>query len=261
VIDVNPFTESYNKNIHNSVRLTGCMYHNLFDNYFFNNIQKQVNNIINLTTKTTYLTHNTSFNFEDKKIHLGSSLSSAREQNVIFDLTFNPEYYLQTKDTIKQWSEHKLRETISPLFYKCVHDLQKLPPLKDNANDWIFYRCHINYLPYVKYLGLHYDGNPIIVNTKTAKDARILSFTYYLHDSLEGMGGELWSVNGFVFKPKQNSAIIINGNQVLHGVTQNMHPDARLAFTMRIAHKDDLFLPGHPSKWLYDVSSITADLV
>jgi len=261
VLEISHFTESYNKNIQGSSRLTGYLFDNLFDIRYFHLIQRHINQIVNLSSKITYLTHNTSFSYEDKDINLGSNLHSNREQNIIYDLTFNSEYYLQTKDTIKEWSTKKIQNSVSPIFQKCINELQKLPPIKENPNDWIFYRCHVNYLPYLKYLSLHYDGSPILFNTNSPKDARMFSFTHYLHDSLEGFGGELWSVNGFVYKPKQNAALMINGNQVLHGVTQNKHTEARLAFTMRIVHKDDLYLPGHPSKWLYDVSSITSEFI
>jgi hypothetical protein len=47
--------------------------------------------------------------------------------------------------------------------------------------------------------------------------------------------------------------IIINGHQAVHGVTQNMDSSPRMAFTIRVAHKDDLLLPGHASKFLYNV--------
>ena len=71
------------------------------------------------------------------------------------------------------------------------------------------------------------------------------------------MGGELWSPNGFVFKPKENSALLVNGHQAIHGVNVNMNTEPRLAFTLRIAHKDDLFLPGSKDKFLYDVTQNT----
>ena len=74
----------------------------------------------------------------------------------------------------------------------------------------------------------------------------------YLYNHIEGEGGEFYTHNGFVYKPKENEAISINGNAVLHGVNSNMNSNIpRLAFSVRWVHKDDLYLPGHPDKSMY----------
>jgi hypothetical protein len=92
-----------------------------------------------------------------------------------------------------------------------------------------------------------------VFNTPTSPLARARTLTFYLHDYVEGQGGELYTHNGYVYKPKQNEAISINGNAVLHGVNANMNSskEPRLAFSVRWVHKDDLYLPGHPDKAMY----------
>ena len=91
---------------------------------------------------------------------------------------------------------------------------------------------------------------------KDIRDARMKSLTCYFGEV--GLGGEFWAPTengGFVYKPKSNTAIMFNGNQIHHGVTANMDPstEIRLAFSTRWVHKDDLYLPGHPDKHLYNV--------
>jgi hypothetical protein len=74
-----------------------------------------------------------------------------------------------------------------------------------------------------------------------------------MQDHIEGYGGEFYTDTGFVYKPKRNSVLSINGNSCLHGVSANMDPAGkpRLAFSTRWCHKDDFYLPGHPDKTLY----------
>lgn len=255
---ITEFTEPFNKKVHNGQYLHGFIYEDVFDQTFFQCLKKHVKNIVALSSKQTFLTANTGFTIDNKKVNLSSNLHADREQNVIFDLTFDNEYYYQTVDTIKVWGKDKIKKTVSPIFQTVFNKVENLPPTKFNLDDWVLYRAHINYLPNLKYLGLHYDTNPLLTNTKTSKDARTNSITFYLENHKEGCGGEFWTINGFVYKPKQNSALLLtNGNKVLHGVTQNIDDEPRLAFTVRLLHKDDMYLPGHPSKWLYDVGGIT----
>ena len=53
----------------------------------------------------------------------------------------------------------------------------------------------------------------------------------------------------------ENEGVLINGNASFHGINSNMNPNKtpRLAFTVRWAHKDDLYLPGSPDKALYKI--------
>jgi hypothetical protein len=227
------------------------IHHDILDEYFFNQLKTQVKTLLTHGDKKTYLTHGTTFSVDGNKHKLISHAQNAREQNVIYDLTHNTDWYHQTKDTIRHWSDAQIKSSIGPAFIKYLRTIENLEPFCHEKDDWIFYRMHINYLAHERMLTLHYDSGLMLFNDHTS--ARTRSVTCYLYDHTEGMGGEFWSLDGFVFKPKANSILNINGNQVLHGVTQNMNTDARLAFTVRIAHKDDLYLPGHPDKHLYDV--------
>lgn len=229
---------------------------------FFNQLKLQVKTLLDRADKKTYLTHGTTFAVNDEERKLISHAQNAREQNVIYDLTYDSDWYYQTKDTIKDWSENLILKNISPIFYKYIKTVENFEPFCHDKKDWIFYRMHINYLAFERMLTLHIDSNfmlfdvPNTNNICDHREARNRSVTCYLCDHVEGMGGEFWTPDGFVFKPKANSILNINGNQVFHGVTQNMNKEPRLAFTVRVAHKDDLFLPGHPDKHLYDVANI-----
>lgn len=238
--------------------LEGFIYHDIFEPSFFNNIKKLVRSTLELGDTKTYLTHATTFSIggEDRKII--SHAQNAREQCVIYDLSFNKQWYYQTTDTIKSWADDTLQKSISPVFYKCMKVLENLEPLSLDKDSWIFYRCHINYLESQKYLALHTDAAMQLTksfpNSLDHSQSRMYSFTCYLYDHVDNLGGEIWTPYGFAFKPKANSAVMIKGHQAIHGVTQNIDQTPRLAFTFRLVHKDDLFLPGSPDKFLYDIS-------
>lgn len=248
---VSKFVEENSYNHFSTEKLQGYIYQDIFDISYFNKFKKYIETIFLKTSTNTFKTHGCAFNFENKNIKLVSSKASAREQHVMFDIAFEKDLYYQTPDTILEWYNNKLKTELSPFFLFYLNTLKKLPPYNLNPDDWITTRIHLNVCNYEQFLSLHKDGNPFICDLPTA---RLHSFTFYLFDHIENCGGEFWSVNGFVYKPKQNCAILLeNGARVPHGVTANMHPEkkVRLAFTCRILHKDDLFLFGDPSKHLY----------
>ncbi len=238
--------------------LEGFIYYDVFEPFFFNSIKKLVNSILDLGETKTYLTHNTTFSVEGTTRKIISHAQNAREQCVIYDLSFTKDWYHQTTDTIKQWADDTLQKTVSPIFYKCVKVAEELEPIAQEKENWIFYRCHINYLESYKYLALHTDSAMQLTKhfpgSLDHTKARMYSLTLYLYDHIEGLGGEIFTPYGFSFKPKANSGILINGHRAYHGVSQNIDSTPRLAFTFRLVHKDDLFLPGSPDKFLYDVS-------
>jgi hypothetical protein len=241
--------------------LEGFIYYDIFEPFFFNTVKKTVKSKLAEQETKTYLTHQTSFNIDNKHVKIASHAQNGREQCVIHDLTFIKEWYSQTSDSIKEWSDNKLKESISPVFYKCINIVENLDPFVKDKDSWIFYRLHLNYLAHDEHLALHLDAAMHVFKPIPGyidhSAVRMYSMTFYLYDHIENMGGELWTPNGFVFKPKENSALLINGHQATHGVTVNMNPEPRLAFTLRIAHKDDLFLPGSKDKFLYDVTQNT----
>lgn len=231
------------------------VYKNIFDVDFYLKLKNSVKVLFNNNT-LTYKTHRTNFNFNSQNYKIVSHKQNAREQQVVYDLTFESDYYLQTKDTVKEWSELYLIKNINPIFYRFLHFFKNQEPFNKEPNSWIPIRWHSNIIAYSNFLTLHFDMGNYIFNTNNTHEARACSLTFYLYDHEEGLGGEFWSENGFVYKPKQNTAICVNGNSILHGVTENVNPDndkknPRLAFTTRWAHIDDLYLPGHPDKSLY----------
>lgn len=234
------------------IPLNAYIYSDILDDQLFNQLYKNI--FLHLKQNTnTYGTHRTTFSHGGKNHAIIKHDYSAREQQFVYDLTFEEEWWHQTIDTIKNWSNDYLKKNINPIFYRYLTKIFELPPFNDNPNDWIPYRWHMNVLRYNNFLGTHIDTNPQYFRTKSVVEARVISLTYYLEDHVEGHGGELFALDGFVYKPKKNSAVGINGNQVSHGVRANLNPskEPRYAFTTRWVHKDDLYLPGHPDKAMY----------
>lgn len=254
---IKKFSELNSENHWNEKLLNGYIYESVFDDLFFNNLKRQIEGILNYSSTQTFLTHNTIFTINNETKKIVSHSQNGREQHVLFDLFFDPSWFNQTSNTIKNWSIKKIKNTISPVFYKCIEHFYNSEPFNKD-NKWVCYRMHLNVLEYKKVLSLHLDTNHMMYNTPYAADARCYSVTFYLEDHVENCGGELFSINGFTYKPVKNSAIAINGNQVSHGVTENCKVDksTRLAFTMRFAYIDDLFLPGSLSKCLYKLDHL-----
>jgi hypothetical protein len=223
---------------------------NVYDKHFYKTLKDTVITHLDRPNRLTYLTHRTSFKHNDKSLHVVSHKQNAREQEVVYDLTAEREWWYQTADTVVDWSWHKLKNSIHPIFFHHLSTFKNQMPHDDN---WVPFRFHFNYLKYQSYLHAHGDMADQFFNTPSARTARARSLTFYLHDHVPGHGGELYFLSGYVYKPKQNEAISINGNCAFHGVNSNMSPDKkpRLAFTVRWAHKDDLYLPGSLNKAMY----------
>jgi hypothetical protein len=229
-------------------------YSNVFEDNIYKPLKQAViSRIENKSSDLTYLTHRTTFNFNDRKMHVVSHKQNDRVQDVVYDLTFVKEYWYQTKDTVYEWAWDYLKKNIHPIFYRYLSTFKDVKPHSDEPDSYIPFRWHLNYLDYSEYLFMHVDCNSQYFNTPNSTFARTRSLTFYLHDHVPECGGELYFLNGFVYKPKQNEAVLINGNSAIHGVNSNMNPDKkpRLAFTTRWAHKDDLYLPGDPDNAMY----------
>lgn len=254
MVRINSFL-SEESDIRTGYHLEGFIYENICYPNLFNNLKKTISSIIKSSQRNTFLTHGTTFFFENKKNKLISHKGNNREQIVIYDQSLQKEWFYQTKSSIKKWSDELINKNAPPVFIKIKQILENLEPFSSSPEDWIFYRLHINYLAPNKLLSLHYDGRPDLIDFKTTKsdyDVRLKSVTFYLYDHVEGQGGELWTPYGFVYKPKANTAILINGNQVQHGVTEHTGHEPREAFTMRVYHKNDLNLLGNPEKFLFN---------
>jgi hypothetical protein len=237
------------------------IYKDVFDEPFFNKLKNAIAVLFKTNKSTTYKTHRTTFVFEGQNKHIVSHGQNNREQQVVYDLTFEPEWFYQTKDTVYDWSNKWLMNNTNPIFYKYLKFFENQAPFVDNPKCWIPFRWHANILSYDRFLSVHYDMNDQYFNTKSACHARAVSVTFYLDDQKENTGGEFWSESGFVYRPKANTGLCINGNEVHHGVNCNMDLDdtkkePRMAFTTRWAHIDDLLLPGHPSKLLYKLEDL-----
>lgn len=229
------------------------MFKNVFNDQLYSQIERAVLQLLDQHKKVTFATHRTSFKFEGQTKRIVNHKQNDRDQEVVYDMTFEEEWWYQTKDTIKEWSEQYLKSNVNPVFYRYLKFFEDQPPFNEEPGAWIPFRWHINVLEHGKFLLLHTDMNDQYLNTHSTAEARARTLTFYMQDHIEGYGGEFWTDTGFIYKPKKNSVLSINGNSCLHGVNANMDPSGkpRLAFSTRWCHKDDLYLPGHPDKALY----------
>ena len=230
--------------------LEGYIYKDVLPSNLFESVRKSIKAYIAEKNTNTFYRSATEIVLPNKKIQLYSHGHDDRDQIVMVDLSFEKDWYYQTHDTIKEWSDEKLKSKLNPHMMRTLQHIEKLTPF--DSNDYVFNRIHINYLEPNKMLGLHKDGGNLIFNSKTSEIINH-SVTVYLYDHIEGLGGEFWGPCGFVYKPRQNTALVVNGQQATHGVTQNISDSPRLAFTIRASHKSTLHLPGHPDKFLWDV--------
>lgn len=232
-------------------KLEGYIYKNVYPSYLFSNIQNTIQSIIEQRNTKSFMMSGTEIFINDKSIKLVNHAQNKREIIVLFDLTFEKEWFYQTNESIKSWADDKLKSQLAPQFLKTISILENTEPFTNK--DYVFYRGHINYLAPNECLSLHRDAAELIYNDNTENTD--YSITFYLYDHQEGLGGEFWSPNGFVYPPKANTALLLNGRKVTHGVTTNASDIPRLAFTLRAAHKNNLHLPGHPDKFIWDVMS------
>lgn len=196
----------------------------------------------------------TLINFNGRVHGMGRQRTMGRQRYVkIFDVTQHPNYYHQTPDTVYNWANELALETLPPIFYKAIKILEGMGALADEPGKWVTLRSHINVHEWEHYLEAHVDQDPSLFSCEY-EDSRQYSVTVYL-DELS-LGGEFWgdTDTGFVYKPRINSALMIPGNKFVHGVNANMdeHKRPRKAFTVRFAHVDTLYLPGHPDRCLYE---------
>lgn len=195
----------------------------------------------------------TLINFGGRVHGMGRQRTMGKQRYVkIFDVTQGRDYYYQTADTVYKWADDQARDSLPPIFYKVIKLVEGLGALADDPGKWVALRSHINVHEWEHCLEAHVDQDPSLFSG-TYEDSRQYSVTVYL-DELS-LGGEFWADTdtGFVYKPRTNTALMIPGNKFTHGVNANMdeHKRPRKAFTVRFAHVDTLYLPGHPDKYLY----------
>jgi len=226
-------------------------YSNVYDEHIYSQLKSTIVSQLENHSKITYKTHGTTFNHNNRTLHVVAHQQNNRLQRVLFDLTFTKNYWYQTPDTVYEWAWNELHKTIHPLLFHHLSTFKNTAPHDDSPDCWIPTRCHINYLEHSQYLFTHVDMADQIFNTPIGQMARARTLTFYLHNHVAGKGGEFYTHNGHIYKPKENEAISINGNAVLHGVNSNRSQTPRLAFSVRWVHKDDLYLPGDPDNSMY----------
>lgn len=229
------------------------IYENICDEREYKGLENTVYNLYS-NSHASYLIHGTSMNVNNQRMHLISSDASKRYQEIPFDWSYSKHWYKQSRDNIKKFTDDQLLNYTDPKFYKFVKRMETFPPFNSEPQNWICYRMHINILDYTKFLSSHRDGGNYLYN-KEPKDVRFFSCTYYLWDHKENEGGEFWTIDGHIYKPKKNTAIALNGHQVIHGVTQNMNPnkEPRLGFTTRWIHADDIVFENQSDRIIYSL--------
>ena len=200
----------------------------------------------------------TLINFGGRVHGMGRQRNDGKQRYVnIIDVSQDPEYYFQTADTVYEWADNIARNTLSPIFYKVIKIVESLGAVGQDPGKWVMIRSHINVHEWEHCLEAHVDMDMSLFNCEH-EYSKQYSVTVYL-DELS-LGGEFWAKTdiGFVYKPRTNTALMIPGNKFVHGVNANMdeHRRPRKAYTMRFAHVDTLYLPGHPDKCLYQPSSM-----
>jgi hypothetical protein len=240
------FFEGKTRNHWSEHSLRFYKYTNLLEEKDYKNIKKVVTNLYNKAgeTKFNYMIHGLSFNVNGEKVKVVSSKDSSRYQEIPFDWSYHKDWLNNNKSTIKTFTDNLLYSgEVNPVFIKFVKLCETLPPFNQDPK-WICYRMHLNMLNHTTYLGVHRDGSSALYN-KPVDKIRYYSMTYYLWDHVEGEGGELFTIDGHVYKPVQNTAVCFNGHQVIHGVTTNMSSNKkpRLGFTTRWIYADDIGFP------------------
>lgn len=240
---------------HMDKTLHGCVIEDILDPQLFYATKNYIKSLYDIGDTKTFGKHNTIINFNNNNIKLAQSLHNKREIFLLYDTTAYSDYYYQTKDTVRNYVLNKIAEIAHPAITKTIYYLSNLDIFAEDKTNYVPLRAHANWQPFEQLLTLHFDTDPSWWNTKRIYDARCYSFSIY-YNSLS-KGGQFFTSTGFTFNPKPNSATFFNGTNLLHGVNQNQDKDKtnRMAFTIRFAHKDDLFLPGSPDKRLYSVEN------
>lgn len=239
---------------HMERHLQGFIVEDVLDPKLLSTIKSYVNHLYDHGDTKTFGKHNTVISFDNRKIKLAQSTFNLREIFLLYDVTSNIEYFYQTADSVRDYTLSKIGEIVHPAIYQAVRHISSLDVFDGDSKNYVPFRAHINWTPYSQMLGLHTDADPSLFGTKEHSDARCFTSTVYLNSV--DKGGQFWTTTGFVYNPKPNSAIVVNGTKILHGINENKDSNKtnRMAFSVRFCHKDDLYLPGSPEKRLYSVS-------
>ena len=73
---------------------------NVYDDHFYKSLKDTVISHLDQPDRSTYLTHRTSFTHNNKRVHIVSHNQNAREQEVVYDLTAEKDWWYQTSDTV-----------------------------------------------------------------------------------------------------------------------------------------------------------------
>jgi hypothetical protein len=249
------FQETQLSNYHwNEIPFNVVTYTDVFDEYYYKKLKLSTELQLKQSS-LNYGIHRTNFDYNSKNFNIIQHKQNNREQQIVYDITEYSDYWYQNTNSVYDYAYDKIKTLISPVFYKYIDFWKNQHPFNSEPNKFIPYRYHINNLLDTNFLGFHHDSSDQHFKTHSSRQARIYSLTYYFDDYVPGSGGELCSVTDFVYHNSKNSAICMNGNQVLHGVTayNNAEGTPRLAFTTRWAHIDDLYLPGSPDKSFWEL--------
>jgi hypothetical protein len=244
---------------HMEEHLDGYIIKDIFNEKLFNTLHSHAVEMYEKQSTKNFGKHNTILHFEGKKLKLLQNAPANREIYLIYDIPTTEKYYYQTNETVRDYVFDYIRNNTHPAYVSATNVASKLDVFDDDCNKYVPLRCHFNWITYERFLAMHIDGHMNIWKTYSNKEARLYSFTIYLNEI--SYGGQFFTSTGFVYDPKPNTAIAINGTKIYHGINENKDIDKRprLAFTIRFAHIDDLYLPGSPDKMLYKLQDFFTD--
>jgi hypothetical protein len=189
-------------------------------------------------------------NYEGRTIAYGDKsyrlkhTAEHRNYHKLWNLSYAPEYWNQTNDTIYEWANNQYRQVMHPAMKLLIDKVLLVPPFNKDQEKWVAVRGIFNLLKPGIPLDPHLDSMVFIMDCNKYPT---YSATYYI--DVPGEGGEFWDERGFLFKPLNNSLLINIGSKYLHGVRASTK--FRVGVTIRFIKSTDLVLPGNIDELLY----------
>lgn len=202
-------------------------------NFYVNNLK---NDVFDNYEGRTITNDGISYRLKDTAEH--------RRYHKLWNLTYSPNYWDQTNDTIYEWAKTQYRQIMHPAMKLLVDKVLTVPPFNNDQENWIAIRGIFNLLKPGIPLDPHQDGMSFIMDTEKYP---MYSATYYI--DVPGEGGEFWDERGFLYKPSNNDLLINIGSKYIHGVRAST--EFRIGVSIRFVRSTDLLLPGSVDKLLY----------
>lgn len=220
-------------------------YQNFIDTNLHSTIVSYLNNLKDEVVVNEEGRH---IKYNDKTYKITNTVEK-NPYHLLWNLSYLPDYYNQTNETIVQWASSQYKQLMHPVLRVFVGKLLETEPFSNLPGGWVAMRGIFNVLGPNNELWPHTDGAMYLMDTFNYPT---YSATYYA--SVEGNGGEFWDERGYVYKPVNNSLLINIGSKTLHGVRAS--DQYRLGISIRFNKASDLNLPGNIKDFLYKPPSL-----